>query len=315
MNHSRLIALFLLLSVSPLPALAQDMEDMDANRIDRLERDIMLLQRQLARGGDSSSSDPEATGLVANPAQVEVRLSNMEEELRTLRGRVEEAEFQSRKTAESLEKFQRDVEFRFNEQKPAADVPPSDATLKDTVKPQTSSVDKVEPKTESVISVATKTEVPPEPTTGGDGVLRAPDSPAEAEHVDEFATPRDHYNHAFRLLNQTKYEDAAAAFSSFIKKYSKDPLVGNAYYWQGETYYIRRDYVNAADSFRQGFESLPDGPKAADNLLKLAMSLDALDRDKEACVVLKQIVTKYKKSSTNITSKADQERKRIGCDA
>ena len=31
-----------------------------------------------------------------------------------------------------------------------------------------------------------------------------------------------------------------------------------------------RDFVNAADNFRQGFEALPEGPKAADNLLKMA---------------------------------------------
>ena len=60
-------------------------------------------------------------------------------------------------------------------------------------------------------------------------------------------------------------------------------------------------------------QALPDGPKAADNLLKLAMSLDALGRDKEACVVLQQVVTKFKKSSTSVTDKATQERKRIGC--
>ncbi len=125
--------------------------------------------------------------------------------------------------------------------------------------------------------------------------------------------PREHYNYAFRLLNQTQYEEAAAAFAAFTKKYPKDPLVGNAFYWSGETFYIRRDYVKAADNFRQGFEALPDGPKAADNLLKLSMSLDALNRDKEACVVLAQITTKFKKSSSSVTDKADQEQKRIGC--
>ncbi len=135
----------------------------------------------------------------------------------------------------------------------------------------------------------------------------------DGESKTDFASPRDHYNYAFRLLNQTQYPEAAAAFDSFTKKYPKDPLVGNAYYWEGETYYIRRDYVNAADNFRQGFEALPEGPKAPDNLFKLAVSLDALNRDKEACVVLGQVVTKFKKNSTSVTDKADQEQKRIGC--
>ena len=60
---------------------------------------------------------------------------------------------------------------------------------------------------------------------------------------------------------------------------------------------------------------MPQGPKAGDNLLKLAMSLDALNRDKEACVVLKQIIVKFKQSSTSplLSAKADQESKRIGC--
>lgn len=303
MNYTRILAL-LVFSFAAVSAHAQDMGiDDQAHRVDRLERDIMLLQRQLAR--DETPDGPQVTGIISNPAQLEVRLSNMEDELRTLRGRVEESEFRSKQTAEMLEKFQRDVEFRFKELQQA----PGAATETPVAAPapEPITVDKVEPKSEKVIEVATKTEVPEQPTTGGDGVLRAP------QESDEFASPRDHYNYAFRLLNQTKYAEAAAAFADFISKYPKDPLIGNAYYWQGETFYIRRDYVNAADHFRLGFEALPEGPKAADNLLKLAMSLDALERSKEACVVLNQILVKFKNSSTNVIKKATKERKRIGC--
>jgi tol-pal system protein YbgF len=138
--------------------------------------------------------------------------------------------------------------------------------------------------------------------------LKAPD-----KNKGGFDNPRDHYNHGFRLLNQTRYEDAARTFEAFTEKYPKDPLIGNAYYWLGETYYIRRDYVKAADSFRQGFEVLPSGPKAADNLLKLSMALSAMKKQKEACVVLDQLLVKFKDSSTSVAKKADAERTRIGC--
>ena len=100
---------------------------------------------------------------------------------------------------------------------------------------------------------------------------------------------------------------------SGVKQYPKDPLAGNAFYWLGETFYVRRDYVKAADSFRQGFEALPSGPKAPDNLLKLSMSLNALKRDKEACVVLKQLVSKFGKTSAATKDKAQAEISRIGC--
>jgi tol-pal system protein YbgF len=271
-------------------------------RMDRLERDIMLLQRQLARGeplpaaatANLAPLTEEEIAASGGPASLDVRLSNMEDEMRVLRGKVEEVEFQNRKLAENFEKFQKDTEFRFGELQGGA--PMSDPAA------ATGSATERKP-------LAENGDVPASGTTAGDGVLRPPST----QTGDDYATPRDHYNHAFKLLQQTKYDDAAKTFEGFIKKHPKDPLVGNAYYWLGETHYIRRDYVAAADNFRQGFEVLPNGHKAGDNLLKLAMSLNALQRDKEACVVLGQVVTKYKKSSVSITEKAHQEQKRIGC--
>lgn len=227
----------------------------------------------------------EAEPQTINPAQIEVKLSGIEDELRRLRGKNEENEFQIKKLTETIDKLQRDVDMRFNDLgKPAA--------VQDTLAGKPALADKSKPEAKGEARDETK------------AVIAA---------ASEFATPRDLYNHAFRLLNQTKYEEAAKAFEDFTRAYPKDPLVGNAYYWTGETYYIRRDYVTAADNFRQGFEALPAGPKAPDNLLKLAMSLDALGRGKEACVVLQQITTKFKKGSTSIIGKAEAEQKRINC--
>jgi len=230
-------------------------------------------------------------------AQLELRLSNMEDELRSLRGKNEELNFQIKKLTDNMDKMQRDVEMRLGDmegRKPLAGNESAKPEMKlGEAAPAAPAPEDSFPKT-------------PHGTTGGDGILKLPGDSAEP-------TPRDLYNHAFRLLNQTKYSEAAAAFDSFTKKYPKDPLIGNAYYWEGETYYIRRDYVTAADNFRAGFEALPSGPKAADNLLKLSMSLSALSRDKEACVVLSQVVTKFKKDSVSVTEKAQAEQKRLGC--
>jgi tol-pal system protein YbgF len=242
---------------------------------------------------------------VTNPAQLELKLSNIQDELRTMRGKNEELSFQIKKLTESMDKMQRDVEMRLNdlegnkkprtatEEKPAAEMAPASATENKY-------------SAENTVSAEEKKPFASTPTTAGDGMLKIPEPSAEA-------TPRDLYNSAFRLLNQTKYDEASKSFEQFTKKYPKDPLIGNAYYWMGETYYIRRDYVTAADNFRAGFEALPTGPKAADNLLKLAMSLNALNRDKEACVVLGQVVSKFKKESVSVTEKAQSEQKRMGC--
>lgn len=298
----------ILLSLSAAsPALAQSMDnDAAAARMERIEKDLMLLQRQLSRGG-SAAEGSTGVSAPAGSADIEVRLSSIEEQMREILGRTEENDFQVKKLAQNLEKLQKDTDFRFNELNQAKVQQPAGAasTAAATTAPAT--------------AATTQRKVPDgniKPEAAQEGAVKSASAESETASGDSetnFTTPRDHYNYAFRLLNQTQYDKAAESFADFIKKHPKDPLVGNAYYWQGETFYIRRDYVKAADSFRQGFEELPAGPKAPDNLLKLAMTLNALKRGKEACVVLTQVVAKFKTSSAAVAQKAEQEQKSIGC--
>ncbi len=301
-----------------LPAHAQGMDnEASAARLEKIERDLMLLQRQISRSSGSSLGNSGSAP--AGSADLEVRLSAIEDQLRELLGKTEENDFQVKKLAQNLDKIQRDTDFRFGELthtgapaavapaagSPSLTPPPAPET---TLKPRNPAADAIKPapdKNEKSIGKVVDTAVSNPTETA--------DTNNDDASTTDFANSREHYNYAFRLLNQTQYDKAADSFASFIKKYPKDPLIGNAYYWQGEILYIRRNYIGAADSFRQGFEELPTGPKAPDNLLKLAMTLNAIKRDKEACVVLTQVVSKFKATSAAVSQKAEQERKRIGC--
>ncbi len=314
-NHFAL-TLFFIASSFASPSFAQNMDN-DANsaRVERLEKDIMLLQRQLARSGAGAAASGSGGVATTGSADFEVRLSSIEEQMREILGRTEEVDFQVKKLSQNLEKMQKDTDFRFGELSPhptttqgqlSANTPATANTLtQDAAAKQR----KVPDENLKVIEQDKTKKLEAKPDETAD----APDSDGTGALETNFATPRDHYNYAFRLLNQTQYDKAAESFAGFIKKHPKDPLVGNAYYWQGETFYIRRDYVKAADSFRQGFEEMPTGAKAPDNLLKLAMTLNALQRSKEACVVLTQVVAKFKTTSAAVAQKAEQEQKRIDC--
>lgn len=279
--------LFVFISVAFLAFPAQAQTDQASDRVDRLERDIQLLQRQLARG-EPITVDNGAP--ITNANQLEGRLTAIEDQMRELRGNIEQVQNEVRRVSENFDRFQKDIEFRLNQSSPAPQAsvaPPSPAASKAVAS--------------DASTETTDSETTEQPAKKTDALKTS------------FNSPRDHYNYAFRLLNQTQYEQAAKSFDDFVKKHPKDPLSGNAYYWGGETYYIRRDYVKSADYFRQGYEAMPEGPKAADNLYKLALSLNALDRGKEACIVLQQVVAKFKRTSTNISAKAEQEIKSSGC--
>lgn len=305
-----LLASTLLISVAAaVPAPAQINENrVYMERLDRLERDINTVQKQLGRRGyDAATLDADT-----DPAVMGVgNIGGLEEELRKLRGQIEENQFEIKNLRSALERMQKDVDLRLNtlEQAPmqapaAAPAPEPQAGLGETLTDE--SVSQRKPVNLSVTDTQTNL------TQQSDGEPTAATSEIPGAKKN-FESPRDLYNHAFRMLNQTNYDESAKYFEQFISQYPKDPLIGNAYYWLGETYYIKRDYIKAADGFRQGFEALPNGPKAPDNLLKLAMTLRALNRNEDACTVLGQLTVKFKDASTTLLQKAEQERNKLGC--
>ncbi len=266
----------------------------EQERIDQLERDVLILQRQLSRrAAEPREAVDDVTGIATTGSADSVGL---EEEIRSLRGKIEEKDFETRRVSEQFELFKKDTEFRLQALEQTGTQPATSAPAmpNDEVKPL------IAPKKNMEISVQ-------------DDAENAPKS-NEAVAPAKFETARDHYNHAFRLLNQNQYDEASQSFNAFIKQYPKDPLVGNAYYWLGETHYIRSQFGKATDNFRQGFESMPKGPKAVDNLLKLGMSLARDSKKKEACIVLSQVMTRYKDVAAGSAAKASAEHKRIGCE-
>lgn len=232
----------------------------------------------------------------ASTARLQVRINELEEQVRRLQGALEQASFGNKQLKTQMEKMKGDMEFRLSALEKGAPATGAAAATTTSEQPQNLA-------TAAPVNSGTISEEPEEP-------VKQPESTAP---VPKFDSSSEHYSYAFKLMNQAKYSEAGNAFNAFTSRYSKDPLIGNAYYWLGETYYVRKDYVKAADSFRQGFESMPTGPKAGDNLLKLAMALGATGKEKESCIVLKQVVTKFGKTSGTIKSRAEQEMNRLDC--
>ncbi len=291
MKKSLIVSVLMLAVFHAGAAQAQRFETQQLyQRMNKLENDINFLQRQVARGEVAPVIGGSASGVIGNAGQMGAEIARIDEEMRSLRGQLEQVTYEIEQTNKRLDTMQKDIDYRFQE---IADrsLPP------------------VEPASAMKEPAAVEEPKPAEPAmerSQSEGSLALPEEGAPM-------SARDLYNHAFKLLNQTNYEGAEKSFKEFTDKFGDDPLVGNAWYWLGEAYYVQRDYVKAADSFRQGYQKLPDGPKAGDNLLKLAMSLSALSRGEEACVVLQQVNAKFASNSEALRNKARQEISRLGC--
>ena len=156
----------------------------------------------------------------------------------------------------------------------------------------------------------------PAAPTGPAPPLAAPpiDTGAPIARIDPNAPPRDQYDGALQLLQRGDWPSAQRAFEGFLQRNPKDALAPNAAYWLGETFYIRKDYTNAAAVFARNYRNYgPESAEAPDNLLKLGMSLAALGDRTRACQTFSELDRRHADAPAPIKQSLVRERAAAGC--
>ena len=280
-------------------------------RLDRMERDMNQLQRQVYRGGSTSGAPvPMATGDAGSAVNIELRLDQLENQMRTLTGSLEENNYAMDQLKRRLEKLVADVDQRLSAlEHPGA---MGSAAPTATPAPGAGANPSAPPSQPGVLAApAAGARAPAAPAPGGAAPAGA--QTAGTGGVLPTGTAQEQYNYAFGLLRQADYPAAEESLRAFLQRYPNDPLAGNAEYWLGETYFIRKDYNSAAATFADAYRKYPQSGKGADNLLKLGMSLGNVGQKKDACLTFNQLGRDFPSASANIKERATQERQRLGC--
>src|SRR5258706_12653398 len=90
-------------------------------RLDRVERDLNMLQRRVSRGGPAPMGGGDPGGAV----NAEIRMDRMESQMRDLTGRVEEFMNQVERLRQRVDQVNGDVESRFSQAPPSSGGYPS----------------------------------------------------------------------------------------------------------------------------------------------------------------------------------------------
>jgi tol-pal system protein YbgF len=331
-------AVALLLLLAPLPGLAQSSDlRVLLDRIERLERDIKTLNVGAARGGvpatEGTATAAPSTGSAGGPAfaRLEVRLTSLEEELRSLTGREEELAHQIDQINRRLDKLVGDVDFRLSAIERAVTSPAVAQSSGDTLgaglpatsgTPPPPSVDRMAPPApegsaeQGVLGTISEKDLSAgrQASTAPTATGSASQPPAQgAPSVLPEGTPKERYTFAFHLLRQNRFDEAEEAWRAFLQAHGDNPLASNARYWLGETYYVRGDFSSAAQLFLEGYERDPAGGKAPDTLLKLGMSLANLEKKREACAAFGKLKVDFPEASAAIQRTLIRESGRSGC--
>lgn len=274
--------------------------------------------------------------VLAQSADPEVQA--LEEQIRQLNGRIEEMSFQLLQMQEQIRKAQEDNEFRFQElekgsskksgslETPAggtstaaaeagAESGTSDDVAKIIEQPADGSVAGGETAAPPIGQLGAieldangnpvSATITPDASTGSNGVS---DTASAASGSDG-----DSYQVAYSHVLSGDYSQAEQEFQSYIANYPQGKKIADANFWLGEAYYSQGKFNEAAKTFLAAHQTYGKSPKAPEMLLKLGMSLAALDNNDTACATLREVPKRYPKASRTVINKVATEQKRLGC--
>jgi len=101
------------------------------------------------------------------------------------------------------------------------------------------------------------------------------------------------YERLLALFRDGDLEGARQGFAAFLRDYSSSDLSPNARYWLGESYYGKKDYRQAIDSYDRVELDFPQSEKVPAAILKKGYAYLAMKDKKRASSAFKQVVTLY----------------------
>ena len=259
------------------PAIAQRQAPTPEQRIDRLERQVNQMQRQLfpkGRPADTAGFSDEPAATQSSVTTLDQRLDALERQMADLVRQSEESghrlqtlESDAAKARADQEQRLSALEQRMNEAAaatPAAAQPPEPAVEPKVAPTKTS---------KATARGSAKTE-------GGPALSEAPSAAAPAGDAGE-----DAYTQGFRLWEAGQYDQAIASLKQFVAAYPKHRRVSYANNLIGRSLLSKGQFRDAAAVFLANYRGNPAGERAADSLYYLGQAAMQLGQPGQACKV------------------------------
>lgn len=225
----------------------------------------------------------QQSGSRTNTADVVIQNQKLQQQVAELKGIIEEQNYQIEKLKEKQKLLYIDMDSRLAELE--------SGKVNSTAPPQG-------------VNVATESDAIGSDIDSSEGQMVENNSMNEVvdnnsmQQEPVLSTFQDDYDIAFAHLRGGRFLESARAFEDFIQKYPNNELTDNAYYWLGESYYVKRQYPQALSAFMMLTDKFPDSAKAADSWLKIGYSYYEMDDFIKADETLKKVINNY--PNTNI---------------
>ncbi len=274
-----------LMSAPPARAQLDSREAIELrNQILELRRDMQGLREQAGRGGSSGSSllgggsrpapAPSGGGSEMTAALLD-RVSQLEDTVRRLQGRIDEEENARKRQGDDLKKEIDDLGFKLGAG--AATPPPSTSPA---AKPLGT--------------------VPAAPAA-------IPAAPGAARRTPEVAMQEGN-----AALARRDYAQAEAAAREVLA-FPRSPRAGDAQFLLAQALNGKRDFQSAAIAYDDSYNRARTGARAPDSLLGLANALNSIGEKRASCATLDKLRTEFPTLRQDLRDNVSAARQRAGC--
>jgi len=241
---------------------------------------------------DQSSSGVGRSTAARNNAELLMIIDQLQDEVRSLRGELEQQAFRLKKMErQQLDRY-RDLDRRISS------LMSREAPTATTNKAQASN-----PKPSDVTGSAQSQQ--PDRTVQSSSAPQASDQsdsskpqakPASVSVKDGVSDSKA-YREAFGLVRARDFPAAVVAFSAFVRDYPSSARVANAYYWMGEIHHAEQKLEKAREAFALVLGQYPEHPKAPHAAFKLGVIYSELGDQARSEEYLDYVLKNHPKSN------------------
>ena len=241
-----------------------------------------------------------------------LKLSELEEQFKTLTNNFEEINFKLDKLSNRITKIQSDNQMRFQDLEKSGITTGDIASDKEQKKlPGSGEAQDLGGVTDSDVAAAEQIQKTQSIESVGSVIT---ETATRAEKILPEGSPEKQYEFAISFIKVGDYETAELALREFVDNHPNHDLAGNAQYWYGETFRVRQLYQDAATAYLNGYQKYPKSVKAPVNLLKLGVMLVQIGEKEQGCSMIMGVKEQYPEAKQSVFQKAEYEKKKFNCE-
>lgn len=310
MKHVTLMGVAAVAIAAAAPAQAQDTNV--TKRVDRLEKEMRAVQRQVFPGGAPTffegeiapDNTPGERAKAATPvADLTARVDALESQLQTLTGQTEQNAYHLRELEKQFTAYKAEMEQRFAPGAPAADATPASLPITPTTRPATTLAS-----TTSTAPAKKPAAKPASPDAARLALVKKVEIPSTGNE------PQDAYNYGFRLWDAKLYPEAETQLKTVVTKWPKSNQASFAQNLLGRAYLDEGKPSLAAVAFYNNYKDRPSGARAPHSLMYMGVALEKLGRKADACKAFRELEDVYgDKAPQDVRTDAAAAKAKAGC--